>query len=186
MMRCGFRNTFTFSALSMLVLLFAPFVVGLDPVRRASGNNVAVCTLPAKTDPVTVSNLVRGITFTLCSSATPPPPAGDRFAFVSITPESGFQQQFWDIGGDNFDSYWLRQYLDPQLGGFKTDCWEAPQEGCAKPVGLQPPAGIPKGSDMKLAMAQPAKAPEKEAKAPNSGDTSDADLVPLGDPSLAV
>lgn len=65
--------------------------------------------MPAKTDPATVSNLVRGITFTLCSSATPPPPAGVRFAFVSITPESGFQQQFWDIGGDNFDSYWLRQ-----------------------------------------------------------------------------
>lgn len=78
------------------------------------------------------------------------------------------------------------QYLDPQLGGFKTDCWEAPHEGCAKPVGLQPPAAIPKGSEMKLAMARPAKAPEKETKASDSGDTNDADLVPLGDPSLAV
>ncbi|GAC99571.1 membrane transporter [Pseudozyma hubeiensis SY62] len=150
-MRCGFRTTFMFSTLSMLLLLLAPFVAGLDPVRRASGNNVAVCTLPAKTDPATVSNLVRGITFTLCSSAIPPPPAGVRFAFVSITPESGFQQQFWDIGGDNFDSYWLRQ-----------------------------------GSEMKLAMAHPAEAPEKDEKPSESGDTSDADLVPLGDPSLAV
>ena len=83
-------------------------ILPVSPLFHASVSCL-LAALPDKISTAAVSNLARGITFSRCSNASPPPPAGVKYALVSISPESGFQQQFWDIGGDHFDPYWLRQ-----------------------------------------------------------------------------
>ncbi|KIS72392.1 uncharacterized protein UMAG_00795 [Mycosarcoma maydis] len=167
-----FRAQNMFSPLPLFALssMLMTLVAGLSAARRDSGTNVAVCTLPDKISTAAVSNLARGITFSRCSNASPPPPAGVKYALVSISPESGFQQQFWDIGGDHFDPYWLRQYLEPQLNGFHTECWEAPEKGCSRP-GLQPHAPKQKPATATRTLQKGAKADQQ--------DTSDAGLLPL-------
>ena len=136
------------------------------------------------TDLATISNLARGITFTPCTDRTSQPGVDVQLASVSITPESGLQQQFWD-DGDTLDTYWLQQYLVPQLGckkGFVADCWEAPEDGsCAKPKQKQKRGrrgkGGPRGGTERAILER------KTVRAPTVG-TRDSDLVPLTDPSL--
>ncbi|CDU23433.1 uncharacterized protein SPSC_02062 [Sporisorium scitamineum] len=149
--------------ISILLASCVLFVAGLDQAGP----------LPQDTELVTIANAARGINFDACPHENPPPPAGTKLALVSISPNSGLQAQFWDVG--HFDGYWLKTYLEPKLDGFKVDCWEAPIRGCAKPI---PAAAVPPHVVKKAVLLATAK-----RERPYRG-ASDDELVPLGDPSL--
>ncbi|SPC63467.1 uncharacterized protein UHOD_01210 [Ustilago sp. UG-2017b] len=102
---------------------------GIDPEAR--GKNVVVCSIPTCTDLQKISNLARGITFSLCiAPPNSPAPGGVQFAYASITPDSGFQAQLYDYDPNIVDSYWIKQCnTDPNV---KVDCWATPKAGCAR------------------------------------------------------
>ncbi|SJX60860.1 uncharacterized protein SRS1_12087 [Sporisorium reilianum f. sp. reilianum] len=166
------------SAFLVFTLLAGCFVVaaaarGLD---RGSRKPVAVCTLPTHAVLATLDNPARGITFQDCPRQLPPPPLGSKLALVSVAVHFGLEAQFFDTG--KFDDYWLKAYLDPKLAGFKTDCWEAPALGCAKPA---PAAAAPPGAAGEKVVLF---AGEQRGKYKPYSGPSDAELLPLDDPSL--
>lgn len=139
--------------------------------------------LPVCISTQEVSDPARGITFAPCYPSHPSTPNGITVAHVSITPESGFEPQFWDIA-PRLDTYWLKQYLEPHVTcaeGFRVQCWKSPEAGCAVPHRSF------SGSKLQLGRERELKASStgEEAEGKRSRDRVDDDnLVPLMDPSV--
>ena len=56
-----------------------------------------------------ISNLSRGIFFTACTD----PPTEANLASVRIIPKTGMEQQLWDTGTSQLDTYWLYKVSPP-------------------------------------------------------------------------
>ncbi|SNX84198.1 uncharacterized protein MEPE_02906 [Melanopsichium pennsylvanicum] len=161
------------------------------------GHNIAVCS----------------ISFSQCSSSTQTiPTEGDyQLALVSITDNSGLQQQVWDASSTVPDVYWIEKYLDSALGtlskcsaGFVSDCWPTSAQKCvARPsvegkfttlevnTGSGSGAGAATDSNRWYTMEQENKSKtevkpmmQKKLTKPRKEDGSNAESVPLDDPNL--